>query len=46
MLEKSELAINKRSIKRNWQDRIHKTYRENTTHHVLNSTMRKETQMT
>ena len=44
MLEKSEPTINKRSIQRNWQDRIHKTKIENTTHHVLDTTMRKETQ--
>ena len=29
MLEKSELAIHKRSIEGNWQDRVSNTYIEN-----------------
>ena len=37
MLEKSELAIHKRSIEGNWQDRVSNTYIENTTHHVLDT---------
>jgi hypothetical protein len=37
MLEKSELSIHKRTIERNWQDRVNTTYIENTTHHVLDT---------
>jgi len=49
MLENTEFAIKKWKSQRKWQHRIHKTKKKrnkNTTHYVLDTIIRKQTQIT